>query len=43
MGGTTKVGTALAYQPNLPKQWQVSEGADANIPRIEWKNTKQVI
>lgn len=40
MGGTTKVGTALVYQPDLPKQWQVSEGADVNIliPRIEWKN-----
>lgn len=41
MGGSTKVDTALAYEPNLPKQWQVDEGVDANIPRIEWK--KQVI
>jgi 2,4-dienoyl-CoA reductase-like NADH-dependent reductase (Old Yellow Enzyme family) len=32
------IATALAYEPDLPKQWQADQGVDVKVPRIEWKN-----
>lgn len=32
------IATALAYEPDLPKQWQADQGVDVKVPRIEWRN-----
>ena len=32
------IATALAYEPDLPNQWQAGQGMDVALPKIEWKN-----
>lgn len=32
------IATALAYEPDLPNQWQTDQGLDVNLPRVEWEN-----
>lgn len=32
------IATALAYEPDLPKQWLAGQGVDVGLPKIEWKN-----
>lgn len=30
--------TALAYEPDLPKQWQADKSVDVDLPRLTWRN-----
>ncbi|PHR93002.1 MAG: 2,4-dienoyl-CoA reductase [Robiginitomaculum sp.] len=32
------IARALAYQPDLPKQWQAQQNAEINWPAVTWKN-----